>query len=165
MSEAYLSVRHLLRQLDERRSNRSRGLQLPRWLERFIEEAAAHFEPETDAARVGYFCSCVAGGWQVALFLGAIEIVGGPEDGASFPSGFHFDLEALRDQFDRVDQITWKGLPQGCAGNDSDIDEASVVVEGVVNGHGLQLQVMLRPPGTVGAGLLMDANGHVTPAP
>ncbi|MGD9853745.1 MAG: hypothetical protein AB7U20_02220 [Planctomycetaceae bacterium] len=164
MSDAHQSVRHLLRQLEERRTDRPRGLQLPEWLERFIEDVAEHFEPEIEAARAGYVCSCSDDGWRVTLFLGTIEVVGGPDDGANLPAGFRFDLEAVRSRFDRMDRIIWEAFPAGCQGNPSGVDDSRVAVEGVLNGQRIHLQVSLRPPANVGPGLLKNANGCFTRA-
>ena len=164
VSDSHLSVRHLLRQLDEMRSDRSRGLQLPEWLEAFIVTAAEQFEPETESARAGYVCSWADDGWNVTLFLGMTEVVGGAADGANLPTGFRFDLEAIRDCFDRIDNVTWQGVPNGCGCNRSGVDEAAIIIDGMLHEQRLRLEVTLRPPSDVGPGLLMDADGRCTPA-
>lgn len=165
MSDVHLPVRHLLQQLDEGRYERLKGLQLPEWMETFIERAVDQFEPESEAARAGYVCSCGDDGWQVTLFLGMTELVGGADDGARVPTGFQFDLHTIGDCFDRVERVMWLALPAGCQSNSSDIDESSLVIDGIVKGQRVQLCVALRPPEEIGPGLLRDADGRYTPAP
>jgi hypothetical protein len=158
-----LSIRHLIQQLAERPSGPAGGLQMPAWLQEFVEQAAEHFEPETPAARAGYICSCTQTGWRVVLFLGMIELVGGADDGAVVPTGFQFDVDAVHALFDRIDRMTWQALPAGCQRNPADADEASLMIDGVLNEQPLQLVVALRPPAEIGPGLLRNLNGHCTP--
>ncbi len=164
VSDSHLSVRHLLRQMEDRRTDRSRGLQLPEWLQAFIGAAAECLEPESDEARAGYVCSCTDNGWQVTLFLGMTEIVGGADDGAHLPTGFRVDLDAIRKCFDRVDHDIWEGAPSGSDSNPVGVDRAAVIIDGVLQGQPLRLELALRPPEGVGPGLLRDAEGRCTPA-
>lgn len=162
MSDAHQSVRHLLRQLDQRRTDPGRGFRLPHWLESFIAQMAEHFEPETEAARAGYSCTCTRDGWEVTLFLGTIEVVGGPEDGANIPIGFRFDVDRVRRHFDHVERIHWMALPAGCEANRTGVDESVLDVEGTLHGQRLRLQVSVRPPADVGPGLLRQAGGRIS---
>ncbi len=163
VSDSHLSVRHLLRQMEDRRTDRSRGLQLPKWLQAFIGAAAEYLEPESDEARAGYVCSCTDDGWKVTLFLGMTETVGGADDGAHLPTGFRADVEAIRDCFDRVDHVIWEGAPSGSDSNPMGVDRAAIIIDGILQGQPLQLELALRPPNGIGPGLLMDADGHCTP--
>jgi hypothetical protein len=135
---------------------------MPAWLQAFVEQAAEHFEPEAQAARAGYVCSCTDNGWRIALFLGMVELVGGADDGAIVPTGFQFDVDAVRSLFDRTDRITWQAFPAGCLRNLGDVDDASLLIDGVLNEQPLQLIVTMRPPAGIGPGLLRDLNGHCT---
>lgn len=51
--------------------------------------------------------------WEVSLFYGKTEIVGGPKDGKQTDTPFWLDLAGLGRVFDRVDGLTWQAAPLG----------------------------------------------------
>ncbi len=160
MSHSHLSLRHFILQLDSNRSDGPRGVQLSEWLQSFIQEAAECFEPDRESARAGYVCSCVNDGWMVQLFLGLTEVVGGPEDGASIPAGFRFDLEAARSLFDEVGDVFLDGTSDKSSQTDDLMGETMAAIAGKVGGHSVTLEVLHRPPADMGPGLLQYTDGR-----
>src|SRR5579863_2407420 len=119
MSRSHLSVRHLLKQIESDRSKRVKRDIRPEWLIALIEYAAELFEPLTGLGRVGFDCRMGEAGWDVALFLGAIELVGGKEDGLTQHVDFRFDLAPLLERFSRIDEVSWTVVAPPESANDS----------------------------------------------
>ncbi len=139
---------------------RPRGVQLPAWLETFIQESAECFEPQRESARAGYVCTCADDGWRVQMFLGMTELVGGSADGANILTAFGFDLERARDCFEAINEITWHAaLADSEASIDGDSD-ARVVITGAVAGQAVSLEILLNPPTEMGPGLLKYLDGR-----
>ena len=84
----------------------------PEWLTAFIEGAAELFEPVAEVGRVGFDCRLDEEGWSAALYLGAVEVVGGKSDGQTEQPDFRFDLNLALffEQFSRVDVLVWNVL-------------------------------------------------------
>ncbi|MEZ5947826.1 MAG: hypothetical protein R3C12_01015 [Planctomycetaceae bacterium] len=57
----------------------------------FINETADLFEPETEAARVGFECHFDEAAWRVHFYLGDAEHFGGMLDGKRQRIAFDFD--------------------------------------------------------------------------
>ena len=107
---SHLSARHLLQQIESDRSKRAKRDIRPEWLTAFVECAAELFEPVAEVGRVGFDCRLDEQGWSAALYLGAVEVVGGKSDGQTEQPDFRFDLKALLEQFSRVDALVWNVL-------------------------------------------------------
>src|SRR5580704_6814219 len=105
MSHSHLGARHLLTQIETDRSRRGNRDKRPEWLRGFVEEAAGSFEPLSGVARVGYECLPAEGGWEISLYLGSIELVGGKSDGRTERPDFRCDLKRLLKQFTRIDDL------------------------------------------------------------
>lgn len=136
---------------------------MPGWLQTFVWQATEHFDPIGGTARAGYVATCEAGRWVVRLFLGDTEVVGGPRDGAVIPTAFTFDLESLRGSFESISRLEWHGLPAGSIPQQLR-DDATIAIDGSVDGHEVRLLVNLRSPADMGPGLKQQPDGTCLPA-
>ncbi|HUG90416.1 MAG TPA: hypothetical protein VML55_06265 [Planctomycetaceae bacterium] len=168
MSHSHIPVRHLIRQLDTLRSGRKPRDRRPDWLVEFINAAADRFDPLAGVGRVGFESRAVEGRWEVVLYLGSTEVVGGAQDGESLPAAFSFDLLGLLRSFTQVQQLSWTARPRGGdedggdggeGGADRRLD-ARVTIEGFVGEQPLLLQVCSLPPEEAGPGFRQYANGR-----
>jgi hypothetical protein len=134
---------------------------LPAWLERLIDQLSEQFEPFSGMARVGYECQQTEDAWEVALFLGENEIVGGAEDGWLRPVNFRYNLLDLFNLFDVIDALHWNAFPSSYACLDEVADLSVVAAEGRVQGHLVRVQVHAGPPECVGPGMREHGDGRV----
>jgi hypothetical protein len=157
LSHSHLPVQHLLKQVELYRSNRNNRDVRPEWLTRFVDRAADLFDPAGDIARVGFDCRLDEDGWEVNLFLGSTEIVGGQEDGRKCHCNFEFDLSALVDQFEEIERFSWSAFPD--AGSDAISPHSFVTLTGVVAENFLRVRIHSIPPTEVGPGFRQFPNG------
>ncbi|MGE3317105.1 MAG: hypothetical protein AB7O26_18465 [Planctomycetaceae bacterium] len=128
----------------------------------FVNNAAELFEPIDDVGRVGFDCQVADDCWEVALYLGSTEIVGGKEDGQFRFSGFDFDLRALIGQFHEVENIQLATSDDG--GDDSpSVLRSNVMIEGRIDDNRIRVRVHSIPPGDVGPGLRRHVDGRCDP--
>ena len=67
-----------------------------------LGEVADLFEPFTDVGRVGYECRIREEVWEIGLYLGCTEFVGGKLDGEIQAVDFQFDVARLYRMFDQI---------------------------------------------------------------
>ncbi len=162
MRRSHLSARHLLQQIETDRSKRAKRDIRPEWLTAFVECAAELFEPVAEVGRVGFDCRLDEQGWSAALYLGAVEVVGGKSDGQTEQPDFRFDLKVLLEQFSRVDALVWNVLDH--AGVSPDEPPRSFLsVDGFLGENRLRLAVHSSAPALVGPGLRRLADGRFEP--
>jgi hypothetical protein len=172
LSHSHIPVRYLIRQLDGLRAQRKARDHRPAWLVDFINAAADWFEPLDGLGRVGFDARPAEGRWEVVLYLGSTELVGGPQDGGSQPAAFSFDVLGLLQSFSRIDHVSWiaqagpDDVPGCCVGGASEDThgkppiEARLAVEGQVAGNAVALQVCSVPPREAGPGFRRYADGR-----
>ncbi len=114
----------------------------PRWLEGFTNQVATLLHEIDVLAPLGcHYCldlEC----WEITLFAGATEVVGGAHDGRRCSSRFFLDVKGLVDIFDSVESIAW----QSHALEPDDEIGAHLSVEGVYQGHLVWLRIPAIPP-------------------
>ena len=163
MAHSHLPVQHLIRQVEIYRSKRRQGVR-PDWLTRFVDDAADLFEPLSEVARVGFDCHLADDRWVVGLYLGSIEIVGGPEDGLAHVPGFEFDVLRLIGQFSEVERIRWNAPQKESEAEGGPSAEGSLLaIDGRVGEHPLRVQVYSQPPQIAGPGLRRYPDGRCDP--
>ena len=162
MSRSHLSARHLLQQIESDRSKRAKRDIRPTWLTALVECAAELFEPMADVGRVGYDCRLDEQGWSLALYLGAVELVGGKTDGQTQPVDFTFDLKPLLEQFSRVDEFAWNVLDHG-EGDDAAPPCSFLSIDGLVGDNRVRLTVHSSAPDPIGPGLRRLPDGRFEP--
>lgn len=154
MSHPHSLIHHLLKQLENHRRDRSDRSRRPEWLNTFVHQTAALFEPLSGVARVGYQCELTQDGWEARLYLGSTEIVGGRDDGRSRLISFEFDFGQLASGFTRLDEFRWNvcTTDDGSAGS-------FVTLRGMVDDHLVCLKVYSRPPHDIGPAFRLLPDG------
>lgn len=159
MSHSHLLIHHLLKQLENhKRERRERDLR-PGWLNAFIHQTAALFEPLEGVARVGFQCELTSLGWEARLYLGSTEIVGGRDDGRERLISFEFDFSRLAESFTRLDEFRWNV----CATSDGSVG-SFVTLRGLVDDNRISLKIYSRPPGDAGPAFRLLPDGTLEDA-
>jgi len=95
--------------------------------------------------------------WEITMFFGRLEIIGGAHDGESFSAGFSLDVTSLAAEFDHPPEIRWRGAAQ----DQADDLGVHLSLEGHWRGRRIWLRVLSLPPASVGAGSqLLAASGQ-----
>jgi hypothetical protein len=158
VSRSHLSARHLLQQIDSDRSKRARRDNRPAWLTALLERVADLFDPVDEVGRVGFDCRLDEEGWTMALYLGAVELVGGKTDGQLTCAAFRFDLKSLLDGFSAVERIDWV-----VDRNDRLSDPGArsfVAVDGMVGKNRVRLSIYSVAPEAAGPALRRLPDGR-----
>ncbi len=134
---------------------------LPEWLLQFVDNLSDRFEPFSGVARVGYECQNSETGWEIALFLGEHEVVGGPEDGQMKPVNFRFDITSIHQSFDQVDGIYWNAFPNSHVCYESMADLSFLTIQGQVSGNVVRVQLHAGPPDSIGPALRQYPDGRL----
>ena len=161
MSRSYLAVRHLLRQLELKKERDSTRQIIPVWFPNFVDGLSELFEPFRGVARVGYECTRSELGWEISMFLGEHEIVGGADDGRSHGVNFRFDVKRVSDFFESVDSIYWNAFPNVSADGELAEEVSFLTVAGTVESSPVQLQIHPSPPLAVGPAMRKYTDGRV----
>jgi hypothetical protein len=161
MSHSHLPARHLLRQIESDRARQTRRDIRPEWLTAFVEWTAELFEPADELGRVGFDCRADSEGWVVAMYLGAVELVGGKQDGTSRHGDFHFDIGPLLERFSRIDELCWTVSPHDQDAQAEPNSVSILMVAGLVDGHPIRLRLLSTAPSRSGPGLRRYADGRV----
>lgn len=161
LSRSYLAVRHLLRQLELKRDKGIRNQILPSWFKNFINEISDHFEPFSGVARVGYECAYSDGSWELSIFLGETELIGGADDGRLLPINFRFDLLGLTDLFDKVDSMNWNAFPHRPVDEETVNDLSFLTISGTIQTENVQLQLHSTPPNPIGPAIRQHLDGRL----
>lgn len=161
MSRSYLAVRHLLRQLELKREKGMSSRIIPTWLPSFVDEISERFEPFSGVARVGYECAFSEGVWELSIFLGETELIGGAEDGRMLPVNFRFDLSSMTAQFDQIDSIHWNAFPNSPVGEDVTGELSFLTITGMIADEKVLLQLHSTPPNQIGPGIRQHLDGRL----
>ncbi len=161
MSHSHIALQHLISKIDSagQRPKRSTG---PVWLAEFVDAIAELFEPFVDVGRVGYECAPTTDRWDISMYLGNTEVVGGRVDGEVRPVAFQFDLVRLETVFDAVDECKWSAFPGGTVGEDAEAlgcERSYLTIIGRYRENVLKLRVFGTPPAEAAPGLRQYADG------
>ena len=154
MPHPHLLVHHLLKQLENHKRDRRERDRRPQWLNTFVNQTAAMFEPLSGVARVGFQCELTPEGWEARLYLGSTEIIGGRDDGRAQLISFEFDFGQLAEGFSRLDEFRWNVCTtvDGSAGS-------FVTLRGLVDAYPVCLKIYSRPPQDVGPAFRLLPDG------
>ncbi|MEZ6056421.1 MAG: hypothetical protein R3C01_06925 [Planctomycetaceae bacterium] len=158
---SHLAIRHLIRHVEDRRNRRGLGRELPGWLTSSIDRLSDVFEPFSGVARVGYEAIQAGDRWEVSMFLGEQETVGGADDGRATAVNFRFDINAIYSLCDRVDSLCWNAFPNSHVVSEEDRFDTFLTLEAVIDGHAIALQVHALPPESVGPAMRQHADGRM----
>ena len=160
-----LSTVSLNRLLDDLSGPRPDRDARPDWIADLVDCVAELFEPLRETARVGYDCRPENGRWQLDLFLGPNEQIGGANDGLQQVPSFRFDLRALFQCFDRVDSCQWMAAPAGEAATPDQpslpTGFSQLAIEGLTSGEPVAITLSSLPPEQIGLGLRIFGDGEV----
>ncbi|MBI3861879.1 MAG: hypothetical protein HY290_08275 [Planctomycetia bacterium] len=161
MSHSHLALQHLIHQIDTAGPRQKRATP-PAWLPEFVDQVAELFEPFVDVGRVGYECTPSTERWEISMYLGATEAVGGKVDGEVRSVAFQFDLQRLSAIFDAVDEFRWNAFPSGTTDVDQGVPSSErtfVSVNGRFHDNTVRLRLFCTPPAEVSPGLRHFADG------
>lgn len=161
LSRSYLAVRHLLRQLEIKREKGLRSQIIPTWFSSFVDDISERFEPFSGVARVGYECAFSDGVWEISIFLGETEMIGGADDGRLMPVNFRFDLTSITRHFDQIESLHWNAFPNSPVEEAQDKDLSFLTINGTVQSDTVMLQIHSTPPSPVGPAIRMHADGRM----
>ncbi|MFZ9090432.1 MAG: hypothetical protein ACO3FE_10095 [Planctomycetaceae bacterium] len=82
----------------------------PPWLKWFVNDAVKGIVHRADSAPIGchFFHDTESDLWEVTLFVGRSEVVGGPWDGTVVPTGLEVDVTRVAAAFDVLPDISWQ---------------------------------------------------------
>jgi hypothetical protein len=183
VSHAHLPIRHLIRQVEIRNQRPSRDNR-PQWMAGFVDSLAEMFEPFTDMGRVGFECRATTEErWEITMYLGRNEVIGGRLDGRRVPVDFQFDVRRACDLFESVTSVRWNVFgaddtfgepngegaetvtpdaataPEGTAGAGTGGERSYLMIDGIHAGSGVRLKVFSTPPADAGPGLRVHHDG------
>lgn len=158
MAHSHLLVQHLLKQLEQHSAERGERDTRPEWLVDFIDRTADCFVPLQGLGRVGYECEVGDAGWDVRLYLGSTEIVGGRDDGQWRHTSFELDVAGLTQCFTRVDDLRWN-----VAAGMAESGASFLTVCGVVGEQPVRVKTYSRAPVHAGPALRAYHDGTVKP--
>ena len=123
-----------------------------------LEERGTHALAQKQAvARVGFDCRMTEGCWEISLYLGRTELVGGPRDGCHDPVDFCLNLQGLMQLLKEIRGMEWTvAHPQGETGP---VTRSLLKVETDWEGHAVRLLFAGSPPQEVGPALRKFADG------
>tara|TARA_R110002095_G_scaffold40574_6_gene37440 strand:+ start:5028 stop:5492 length:465 start_codon:yes stop_codon:yes gene_type:complete len=134
----------------------------PAWLSGFVDEVADIFNPTDEVGRVGFDCQFSEECWEVGLFLGSTEIVGGQRDGQFIAANFQFDLLQLLDRFETVNRFHFNFLEPSASADTSGSASAYITIEGyLADLEVVRLNVYATPPVEAGPGFRKSHDGKI----
>ncbi len=158
---SHLSIRHLISSLERLRPAEARPRAIPDELLGFIQDVCQLFDPFGGIARAGYECLFAEDRWEISVFLGETEAVGGPLDGKTTPVNFQMDLDALRATFDDVQRFSWTAFPNGYLQQNQERRESFLTIQGTVATQPVTLQVHSLAPDSLGPAMLEYHDGRL----
>ena len=131
----------------------------PAWLPQLLDSLCDHIEPVRGEARVGYDLNFNDPVWELDLFLGRTEIVGGSLDGCSDYVSFTADIPRILSLFTKVESCDWLALPSSL---DTTGDESAsgLIIEGILEEQTIRLALRSVPPSKAAPGLRRYPDGR-----
>lgn len=161
MSHSHLPLQHLLKKIETAGPSPRRNVR-PAWMTELIDSVAELFEPFTDVGRVGFECRLTDDHWEVSMYLGKTEFVGGKADGEMKTVDFQFDLLKLNQLFTQIHVMTWSAFP-GADGSEDRSECSFVSMDGIYRENTVRLRIFSAPPEQAGPGLRQHVDGTWEP--
>jgi hypothetical protein len=110
------------------------------WLDSILDEVTGCVSAESPMTNLSLLYREEEGFWEVDIFPEAVELVGGPNDGAVLNPLFSLDLEVLRSTFEKVVDFGWNafGPHEG--------DGPFIWLEGLHQGRTVFLRILAEDP-------------------
>ena len=134
-------------------------LRQPTWLASLLDRLCDHTEPVRGEARVGYDLNFNDPLWEIDLFLGRTEIVGGSLDGCSDYVSFTADIPRILSLFSKVESCDWLALPSSLDTTAS-TTAAGLFIEGTWDQQQVRVGLRSIPPSTAAPGLRRYPDGR-----
>ena len=157
MAQPHLRPRHFVKILQSADQVRP-GIRQPEWLAPLLDDLCDCIEPIKGEARVGYDVKFLDPLWQINLFLGRTEIVGGMRDGVSDYVNFTANIPRILGLFGTVDRCEWLALPHALDGNRTE-SASGLFVEAIWQDKQIQLALHSVPPSDSAPGLRQYPDG------
>lgn len=127
----------------------------PCWLNSLVNDVISCFTELGETPPIGchFFHVRDSDTWEVALFVGRAEIVGGADDGRELPVLMVIDVGAVCELFDAPPKVGWQAA-RGTA--EADLG-TYLSFSGQSQGKRVLLRILEEPPDWVGIGRLVDA--------
>ena len=120
----------------------------PGWLASFVNAVTANIHSHDVLSPLGCHFQQVSDIWEVTVFASRTEIVGGPQDGLLYDSGFSIDIDGVQKVFSEIDSISWQAQSLG----DTDELGSHLSVEGVYENKQIWLRITAMAPQRFGVG-------------
>jgi hypothetical protein len=120
----------------------------PEWLRELAGALAEHLVaaalPAPLGAHVQHTTDAEApqGVWELSIFYGKTDVVGGPQDGLQTDTPFWLDLAGVLKAFNRLDAIFWQSASLG----PNDDLGPHVAIEGEYRGQAVRVRVLAAAP-------------------
>lgn len=160
MSHAHLPIKHLIRKIELHGPKPTRDIR-PKWMAGFVDCLAELFEPFTEVGRVGFECAPATDErWEISMYIGCNEVVGGRDDGRHLAVDFQFDLKPMLDLFEQVTTLKWNAFAAPTSSTDPTPAERSCLfIEGVYSDTPIRVKIFSTPPEEAGPGLRYHSDG------
>ncbi|MEI7699146.1 MAG: hypothetical protein WCK86_05075 [Planctomycetia bacterium] len=116
----------------------------PLWLRCFVDEVLQGIHCKVSSAPVGCHFKFERDMdlWEVTLFAGRSQVLGGPHDGMTVPTGLELDISRMLLSFEGTPGLSWQSEKY------SDDDELGnhVLINGFCQGNHLHLRVLHDAP-------------------
>jgi hypothetical protein len=131
----------------------------PAWLPELLDRLCDHIEPVHGEARVGYDLNFNDPRWELDLFLGRTEIVGGSLDGCADYVSFTADIPRILSVFTKVESCDWLALPSSLDTTTS-TSASGLFIEGIWEQQPVRLALRSVPPSNAAPGLRRYPDGR-----
>ncbi len=157
MAHSHLPIRHLLKQLETYTTRASRDRR-PQWIARLIDSLSEFFYPLEGVARVGFDCRLTEDQWELSMYLGRTEVVGGPKDGCDEPVDFSLDLRGITGILGEFEILEWTVVH--CATEGGGRAPRSLLrIETVWEGNPVRILFVSHAPAEAGPAIRRFADG------
>ncbi|MDB5388629.1 MAG: hypothetical protein JWM11_4275 [Planctomycetaceae bacterium] len=130
----------------------------PAWLSNLLELLCEHIEPIRGEARAGYNFKYADPCWQIDLFLGKNELVGGSLDGLTDYVSYTANIAGILGLFSQIQRCEWLALPENLADRHNK-QTSGLAIEGVWEERLIRVILRMTPPTEIGVGLKLFPDG------
>jgi hypothetical protein len=120
----------------------------PEWLTQLVHAAAECICPHDILSPLGCHYQHLNEVWEITLFASKTEIVGGPQDGLNYSSGFNIEVLGLTKLFSEVENVSWQSQTLG----PTDDLGTHISVEGIYADRKVWLRITSKAPERFGVG-------------
>lgn len=158
LAQPHLRPQHFVKLLQS--ADRSHpSVRQPDWLATLLDRLCDCIEPIRGEARVGYDLYFADPLWQIDLFLGRTEMVGGIMDGQSEYVNFTANIPGILSLFGKVERCEWLAMP-GLPSLGITEDASGLFIEGTWENEPVRVALRSVPPSNAAPGLRQYPDGR-----